>query len=44
MEAVDSGLSIKWVDCNIGANKPEEYGNYYAWGETIQKDCYNCGK
>ena len=33
---VDLGLpsGLKWANCNIGANKPEEYGNYYAWGET----------
>lgn len=33
-ETVDLGLSVKWANCNIGATKPEEYGNYYAWGET----------
>lgn len=31
---VDLGLSVKWADRNLGASKPEEYGNYYAWGET----------
>ena len=31
---VDLGLSVKWATCNVGANSPEEYGNYYAWGET----------
>lgn len=31
---VDLGLSVKWATCNVGASKPEEYGNYYAWGET----------
>lgn len=41
MEAVDLGLSVKWADCNIGANKPEEYGNYYAWGEIEPKDYYD---
>lgn len=39
-EFVDLGLSVKWATCNIGADKPEEYGNYYAWGETIVKDKY----
>ncbi len=37
MEKVDMGLSVKWATCNIGASKPEEYGDYYAWGETITK-------
>ena len=31
---VDLGLSVKWATCNVGANSPEDYGNYYAWGET----------
>ena len=31
---VDLGLSVKWADWNVGASSPEEYGNYYAWGET----------
>ena len=33
-EAVDLGLSVKWASFNLGASKPEEYGDYYAWGET----------
>ncbi len=33
-EYVDLGLSVKWATCNVGANAPEDYGNYYAWGET----------
>ena len=33
-EAVDLGLSIKWASFNLGATKPEEYGDYYAWGEA----------
>ena len=33
-EAVDLGLSVKWASFNLGAIKPEEYGSYYAWGET----------
>lgn len=31
---VDLGLSVKWADCNIGAISPEDYGEYYRWGET----------
>ena len=38
--AVDLGLSVKWATCNIGADSPEDYGNYYAWGETETKDEY----
>ena len=35
-EAVDLGLpsGIKWASFNLGASSPEEYGDYYAWGET----------
>ena len=40
-EYVDLGLSVKWATCNVGATKPEEYGGYYAWGETEEKDNYN---
>lgn len=36
--AVDLGLSVKWASVNLGAAKPWEYGNYYAWGETVPKD------
>jgi hypothetical protein len=32
-EFVDLGLSVKWATCNVGATKPEEPGDYYAWGE-----------
>lgn len=38
---VDLGLSVKWATCNVGANKPEEPGDYFAWGETLPKDYYN---
>ena len=40
-EYVDLGLSVKWATCNVGANKPEEYGDYFAWGETQPKSTYN---
>ena len=40
-EYVDLGLSVKWATCNVGANKPEDYGNYYAWGETKTKSDYS---
>ena len=38
--AVDLGLSVKWATCNVGADSPEDYGDYYAWGETETKDSY----
>lgn len=37
---VDLGLSVKWATCNVGASSPEQYGNYYAWGETSTKSEY----
>lgn len=40
MEYVDLGLSVKWATCNVGANTPEEYGDYFAWGEIIPKNIY----
>lgn len=40
-EYVDLGLSVKWATCNVGATKPEDYGNYYAWGETEIKQDYS---
>lgn len=41
-EWVDLGLTsgTKWATCNVGADKPEEYGNYYAWGEVTTKSTY----
>ncbi len=39
-EAVDLGLSVKWACCNVGADVPEGYGGYYAWGETKEKSNY----
>ena len=40
-EAVDLGLSVKWATMNIGASAPEEYGDYFAWGETEPKTDYS---
>jgi len=39
---IDLGLpsGIKWACCNVGASSPEEYGGYYAWGETEEKSEY----
>lgn len=40
---VDLGLpsGTKWACCNVGATSPEEYGGYYAWGETEEKSDYS---
>ena len=38
---VDLGLSVKWATMNVGASKAEDYGSYFAWGETTTKDTYN---
>lgn len=42
-EYVDLGLpsGLQWATCNVGADSPEEYGDYFAWGET---EGYNSGK
>ena len=42
-EWVDLGLpsGLRWATCNVGATKPEEYGNYYAWGEVEPKSTYS---
>lgn len=42
-EYVDLGLpsGLLWATCNVGANTPEEYGGYFAWGETQPKDYYD---
>lgn len=42
-EYVDLGLpsGTKWATCNVGASCPEEYGDYFAWGETVTKAYYN---
>ena len=41
--AIDLGLpsGTKWACCNVGADKPEAYGGYYAWGETEEKEVYD---
>ena len=42
-EYVDLGLpsGVKWATFNVGATKPEEYGDYFAWGETEPKELYD---
>ena len=41
-EFVDLGLpsGTLWATCNVGASKPEDYGDHFAWGETKTKDVY----
>ncbi len=39
-EDVDLGLSVKWATYNVGASRPEEYGQYYSWGEITPKTDY----
>ena len=41
-ESVDLALpsGTLWATCNVGAAFPEEYGSYFAWGETEPKDAY----
>ena len=41
MGTVVNGKNIKWASFNIGASSPEEYGLYYAWGETEPKENYS---
>jgi len=40
---IDLGLpsGTRWATCNVGATNPEEYGNYYAWGETTTKEYFD---
>ena len=40
---VDLGLpsGLLWATCNLGAETPEDYGDYFAWGETQPKDYYD---
>ena len=40
---VDLGLpsGTLWATCNVGATKPESYGDYFAWGETRTKSSYD---
>ena len=40
---VDLGLpsGLLWATCNVGADTPEGFGDYFAWGETEPKSTYN---
>ncbi|MBQ9575558.1 MAG: leucine-rich repeat protein [Muribaculaceae bacterium] len=43
VEYVDLGLpsGTLWASCNVGASSPEQYGDYFAWGETEPKEVYS---
>ena len=38
---IDLGIGVKFACCNVGASAPWEYGGYYSWGETEEKDYYD---
>lgn len=40
---VNLGLpsGLQWATCNVGASAPQEYGDYFAWGEIQSKSVYN---
>ena len=40
-ESVDLGLSVLWSSFNVGATSIEDFGDYYAWGETDPKENYD---
>ena len=44
-EWIDLGLpsGTLWATCNIGADNPEDYGDFFAWGETEPKSIYDTG-
>jgi len=44
--AVDLGLSVRWADCNLGAEKPEDYGGLYGWADPTGDNPvnYDAGK
>lgn len=39
--AIDMGTDVLWAAYNVGANTPEDYGDYYAWGELESKKTYS---
>ena len=38
---VDMGTGLLWAACNLDANRPEQSGGYYSWGETQEKNTYS---
>ena len=41
IKLVDLGLSVDWADMNLGAENPEDGGDFYAWGETEPKNSFS---
>lgn len=41
--AIDLGLPVKWAAFNLGADKPDQYGHYFLWGNStyVHEDYYN---
>lgn len=39
-EPVDMGLSVRWASANLGASAPEEFGDYYSWGDVKMRKSY----
>ena len=40
-DAIDLGLRVKWANMNVGSKYIEDYGDYFAWGETSTKETYS---
>lgn len=40
---IDFGLpsGTLWATCNVGADSPEDYGDYFAWAEIMPKSVYD---
>lgn len=38
---IEMGLRVRWATTNVGASSPEEYGDFYSWGETETKSDYS---
>lgn len=38
---LDLPSGTKWCCCNVGGTRPEDYGGYFAWGETAEKNIYD---
>lgn len=41
LKPIDLGLSVMWGSCNLGAQYPDDYGDYYSWGESCAKEYYS---
>ena len=40
-DCIDLGLSVLWATCNVGASRPQDFGEFYSWGELEPKLNYN---